>query len=772
MSKSSERNRTTYETDITDKWIMYKEKLPTPIMLYYHKKYELAKGQGDDEKMFFWLGKADEKFNRFTRLGIEIEPYGKGIVVRGNTKPFKVKLQEIGGKWNKKLTNKETGEKFGGWIFSGSKRGEVIENIFPPDVSDVFSDASDDASDDASEEGGDIVPLKDAVWAILRIQFPDILSVNFDSSSVLIVGEVQSGKSEFSFALLIWKLLNGSGAVMVLRNYTKDAIHMMAKIDRFSSWLRGELEEHYPTTYIPKYLFEGVYVPDFLNKKKDKDGYYTVNGMEVGIEYLMCGYRVILAICNPGQLYMMNALMGGYYGNFALVIDEADALGYSEPNEESNLNAAAELGYLCESASNRYEISGTVMDVMVLNPELKGVDIIKIRPSRSYKSIKDVEYIAFKNEIGKSDGDFESSDPNMLEFYDSLKKESVFEAEKYLMKVDHPNIVLHKTSDRIEHHHAFLKWMKDKDLGWTVITECSKKKEFAGLRMYDSRLVGEAIIFKGKKIIADEEGIINFPESAIVPEVLQWMYDNGGASFFPHVVIKSGRFSGRSRSYVSSNGEWHLTHQYYSGAKDVPSLIQEQRLLHNRPDTIRLKCYAPAGVCKDILKGYHQHQEAVDRMTKEIAHDKLTHEYIAEQKWNRGKKPSVSVVSHNKKSRGFKLDTIENSEDDGGVKFGVYKKILSGIKRVDGGNVGWTRGDDGRMTSGVHLKDLKKKIEKYVEKNGNGWHVAKYWEGQLGLCGYSKSDGFHQAIDGTLCGQGYMEKRVGGKGVLEFRMKK
>ena len=98
---------------------------------------------------------------------------------------------------------------------------------------------------------------------------------------------------------------------------------------------------------------------------------------------------------------------------------------------------------------------------------------------------------------------------------------------------------------------------------------------------------------------------------------------------------------------------------------------------------------------------------------------------------------------------------------------------MNAIKRVDGENIGWTRGDDGRMTTGGHLKDLKNKIKNYVnENNDNRWHTAKYWQDRLGLCGYSKSDGFHQAIDGTLCKQGYMEKRQGIKGVLEFRMKK
>jgi hypothetical protein len=465
--------------------------------------------------------------------------------------------------------------------------------------------------------------------------------------------------------------------------------------------LRGELEKHYPTTIVPDCLFEGVYVRDFLDKKKDEDGFYEVNGLEVGMEHLKSRNKVLLTICNNNQLFMLNRLLDEYDGSLAVAIDEADAVGYSERIEKSEISAVEELDSLYERATNKYEISGTVMDVMVGNEDLTGADIVKIRPTGSYKSVADVEYVAFESRIGiwKEGDNFEDCDPNMLGFYEALKKEDVFKAEDHGLNVDHPIAVLHKTDIHVEHHRQFLEWHKKKGLDWTVITECSKKENFGGLRMYDSRLVGCVLKFKGKEVHAGADGVFNFPESAIFPELFQWMYDNGGAEFFSHIVIKSGRFSGRSRSYVSDNGEWHLTHQYYGGADNVPSLIQEQRLLHNRPDNIKLKCYAPPEICRDIIKGYRHHQESVERMTKEVAHEKYVHEYLTEQKWNEGKIPKVKVVSARKTS-GFKPETVDDSEYDGGVRLGEYRKMLGKMMMVDGSAMGrdaWSRGEDGRL---------------------------------------------------------------------------
>lgn len=57
---------------------------------------------------------------------LSIQSYtDKSIVVIGDTKNYKDSLKSLGGKWNASLTNRETGEKFMGWIFYSSKRNEL-----------------------------------------------------------------------------------------------------------------------------------------------------------------------------------------------------------------------------------------------------------------------------------------------------------------------------------------------------------------------------------------------------------------------------------------------------------------------------------------------------------------------------------------------------------------------------------------------------------------------------------------------------------------------
>jgi hypothetical protein len=53
----------------------------------------------------------------------------KSFVVRGETRDYKDSLKSLGGKWNASLTDKETGEKFGAWIFWSDKRQEIEEWI-------------------------------------------------------------------------------------------------------------------------------------------------------------------------------------------------------------------------------------------------------------------------------------------------------------------------------------------------------------------------------------------------------------------------------------------------------------------------------------------------------------------------------------------------------------------------------------------------------------------------------------------------------------------
>ena len=57
---------------------------------------------------------------------VYIEKYSdKSFVVRGDTRPHRESLKAMGGKWANRLTDKETGEKFGAWLFWTQKRAEL-----------------------------------------------------------------------------------------------------------------------------------------------------------------------------------------------------------------------------------------------------------------------------------------------------------------------------------------------------------------------------------------------------------------------------------------------------------------------------------------------------------------------------------------------------------------------------------------------------------------------------------------------------------------------
>ena len=49
----------------------------------------------------------------------------KSFVIRGDTQPHKESIKAMGGKWGSNYTDKETGEKFGGWLFWTAKRPEL-----------------------------------------------------------------------------------------------------------------------------------------------------------------------------------------------------------------------------------------------------------------------------------------------------------------------------------------------------------------------------------------------------------------------------------------------------------------------------------------------------------------------------------------------------------------------------------------------------------------------------------------------------------------------
>jgi hypothetical protein len=522
----------------------------------------------------------------------------------------------------------------------------------------------------------------------LNEKFPDFCKVNFDDTTCLLTGKPQAGKSGFSFGVALMHLLMGKPVIFIVRNFTQDAEHMKAKLIRFAKEHTKQMNK-----YSSKPINRTIGVVDAVQMslvKDEKNDIFSVTGYQEIKEALKGkNMNMVIALANGSQLKCINMVLdklGANNPNLVMLTDEADAVAYSEIKDPSPLkHKAAEYLILRERCKQTYEISATVWDILRGNEDLTNTNIIYIRPPTSYKGIRNgVQFIELSHKIEKwtENKSLFEEDPNMMQVYEELMETPIFNCKRYNLVIEHPVIVMHKTKTLIKHHKAFYELFMTSQMYrniWTVMMECDK-----GLYLYSNVLKNKTIKI-GKLKFVDRKGTgeFLFGKCIIIPQLMQWFIDNGGAKKFSHIVIKSGDFSGRSRSYVSTDGNWHLTHQYYRGGSSVPDMIQAQRLLHDRPDSIPLIEYAPSKVINNIVKGDMMQDEQIERLidlriTGNI--EVLCHVQLGEEIWNKEKVPKASLCCGNV-NKGFKIQKKNRVKgEDGGWDFERYKEILVNIE--------------------------------------------------------------------------------------------
>ena len=564
-------------------------------------------------------------------------------------------------------------------------------------------------------------------------KFPDFRKVNLEDTTCLLTGKPQAGKSGFSFGVILMHLLLGKPVIFIVRNFTQDAEHMKAKLLRFAKEHTQQMKK-----YCPKTLHRTIGVVDAVqmslvklkkNQEEDEeDEIFSVTGEEEIKEALKGkNMNMVIALANGSQLKCINMVLnqleheGANNKELVMLTDEADSVAYSEIKDPSPLkHKAAEYVILKERCKQTYEISATVWDILRGNQDLTNTNIIYIRPPPTYKGIRDgVQFIELAHKIEKWDPNktLFDEDPNLMQVYEELMETPIFSPKRYNCKIEHPVIVMHKTRTLIKHHKTFYELFRTSSMYcniWTVMMECDK-----GLYLYSNVLKNKTIEI-GKIKFSDTKGTgeFLFGKRIIIPQLMQWFIDNGGAKKFSHIVIKSGDFSGRSRSYVSTDGNWHLTHQYYGGGSSVPDMIQAQRLLHDRPDSIPLIEYAPSKVIDNIVKGDIMQDEQIERLidlriTGNV--EVLCHVQVAEEIWNKEKIPKASLCCGNV-NKGFKIQKENRVEgEDGGWAVKRYNEILENIETMV--NVMMTDSDDDEETSG-------EEIGKYIVINQNNFNPS------------------------------------------------
>ena len=510
-------------------------------------------------------------------------------------------------------------------------------------------------------------------------RFADFRDVDLECENVLLCGKPQAGKSAFTFAIACWMMLIKKSCVFVVRNYTQDASEMIAKFDRFSReyWVHME-RLGYETT-----MFEAVNasVMSLVSDGKDEDGKDIMRIQDtVEIKEALYGKKkkLVVALANGTQLRCLNGVLADTDEHLVLFTDEADAVGYAEVIEPGPArHAAREYRALRERASQEVEISATVWDVLIGNEGLLSTNIVTIRPPPSYKGVRNgVQFVNLPDPLEKWTYDLSliEEDSNLIHFYGMMSQTPPFDALRYNCEVLHPVICLHKTRREKEHHRQFAQlFRRDAEWSklWTVITECDE-----GVMLYSHSLRNGTVTITGQsRVDKCGKGVFHF-RKIIMPEILQWLFENGGADRFSHIAIKSGDFSGRSRSYVSSNGIWHLTHQYYSPAlsASAPHLIQAQRLLHDRPDSIPLTEYAHEDTIDAIKKADLIQEEQLVRLSQ-LKTSVLTSSRLTEEVWSADKVPRRRRLCCGQVNRRFRVKRV--SGPDGGwpcARYGVFQE--------------------------------------------------------------------------------------------------
>jgi hypothetical protein len=490
-------------------------------------------------------------------------------------------------------------------------------------------------------------------------QQSEFFSVSFEERTTLICGKPQSGKSMFSFSVALMYILLDVPVVFITRNLTQDAIHIIEKLKRFSDEHKKYMQKiGFTCSFVLRTMFIGECSKNTINNDITKA--------------LTSSKKIIVALANGFQLKCLNEVISQFENGikFALITDEADVIGYSAIKSEAEIahHKAFEYNTLYSKARYSFEISATVWDILAGNRNLTNTNIITLKPSSEYKGIRNsIQFVSFEYPIKKWEMGMSifEEDENLTYAYDEMTNTEIFIPQRYNCPIPHPVICLHKTRRELIHHRTFLNEFRKSKFGkkWTVITECDY-----GLYMYNPHV--KKITICGETY-TETKGYMDLGRKIIIPQLLQWFIENGGATMFSHIVIKSGDFSGRSRSYVSTDGKWHLTHQYYNGNGSIPSKIQSQRLLHNRPDSIPLIEYASIENIRDIKLGDMIQDEQLDRLRnrKNIVE---TCELVKSDIWNREKIPKAKLCTGNINTT-FKLqkDNIDN-----GWSIEMYESFL------------------------------------------------------------------------------------------------
>ena len=556
---------------------------------------------------------------------------------------------------------------------------------------------------------------------------PELKDKDWDGLDKLLVGYVQSGKTELATRIMILLIMYGIKPTFWQQNLNNEVKSMVMKLERNMKNILNDFQMFLEVKGFRVINFPEFKVWDCRNKKSIVD---YCNGFGVLVGGLnSTQIRRYMSIPNTKRLKKVH------------FFDEADKTVYAETKEdldEDKKCVANDIVSLRKDDNTLYsvEITATPADCFLSDKLQCGQVILMKRPDthKDFKMGIRPHIINIDMKAKREEGD------TYMDFF--LKKHldylEILNSNSYRIPFNMsggwqmPLSFLHKTTTKNSEQQEIMDWLVANPMYnqlWAFMLENGKGLKFSHWS------VTEPIKIGSNTFLPDDNGVYNL-KNVLVEELLGWMFHNGGVERFPRNYIISGRMADRSKSYVYvpptkanegkfSKGYWHLTHEYYTvrnvrGAK-VSSHSQALRINNTFPDNVEGVLYTLADISADLDKEkvileasieYIRNADPVD-----LVSDVLEPMLININKKTKGK--TFAGTKNRKKKRDYIKEYDGIADDKEMIKIVNEGVVLPRkLPRNVGAEETKTRDEDGKI-DGVDLGKLRKWLVSKKSVAGN-----------------------------------------------------
>ena len=485
------------------------------------------------------------------------------------------------------------------------------------------------------------------------------ISVNtmVKKNMIIASADTQSGKTNYTIALAIKTMLEGRTPIIVTRALTGDMNKFIGDIENVSLRFNKYMEDN--NVVLRKFEITSV-----CGAKLSNDSEIKLLEKSISKVYP----RIIVALGNASQLGKIMNIIKENYSSYDLLIDEIDNVDYGVDTKTSLI-----LNPMKEYAYQVFGITATPLDAIFSEKELKSANMIRLSKPNDYRGFVDFQVKLLENdektnglskiktfeEILESDGNLEP----FLEWFSRRLPDWSWNNKK-----NYPRICLIKNSHIIENQNQMYEGILNRYSSKFVVIVYNGegvRVNFQGMKPFG---------INGKQVLPNEYVEIS------VPEILQYLKDNGAEKKFPRIIIISGKLAGRCISYVSKDYDWHLTDMYYNPAKStpIPEMIQSAGRLcgRNRGKAPNLILHTTKNVSEALYNGFHFTNEAIARaiatpLMLDGGEEACFKQSLCSVPMNTKKVPKSRNLTSKVKS--CKSDFNIVSKEDGGYSLDNYK---------------------------------------------------------------------------------------------------